>query len=226
MSKAKAKPRNAPPAEPEHPDEIIYVVDDDAAVRDSLELLMSSVGRRVETFASADAFLERFDAETSGVILLDVRMPGMGGIQLHQRLTELGVTLPVIILTAHADVPMAVRAMRAGVFDFIEKPCNEQVLLERVGKALESAAQKAAEFDQRREARQLVDALSPREREVMELVVAGYLNKQIAMKLSVSERTVEVHRSRVMTKTGADSLPDLVRTATLLGIGISETETD
>ena len=148
MSKAKARSRT--PQEPNAPlsDETIFVVDDDAAVRDSLELLMGSVGRRVETFASAADFLEQFDSESSGVILLDVRMPGMSGIQLHQTLMERRVTLPVIILTAHADVPMAVRAMRSGVFDFIEKPCNEQVLLERVGKALESAAEQVGRDQQ------------------------------------------------------------------------------
>lgn len=226
MSKAKARSRKPQESSEEVSDETIYVVDDDAAVRDSLELLMGSVGRRVETFASAADFLEHFDPESNGVILLDVRMPGMSGIQLHQTLTERRVTLPVIILTAHADVPMAVRAMRSGVFDFIEKPCNEQVLLERVGKALESAAEQAAEDDQRKAAEALLDGLSPREREVMELVVAGFLNKQVAMKLTVSERTVEVHRSRVMSKMQAESLPDLVRTATLLRIGVSEGDTD
>ena len=219
MSKAKARQRVSAPSGQAMSDEIIFVVDDDAAVRDSLECLIGSVGRRVETFASADAFLRHFDPSMKGVILLDVRMPGMSGMQLHQHLGQAGITLPVIILTAHADVPMAVRAMRAGVFDFIEKPCNEQVLLERIGKALETAAEHAAESEVVREARERLDALSPREREVMELVVAGHLNKQIAMMLGVSERTVEVHRSRVMSKMRAESLPDLVRSATLLGIG-------
>lgn len=206
--------RTAPADQP-----TICVVDDDAAVRESLVYLMDSVNRPVETFESAEQFLERFDPERHAVVLLDVRMPGMSGLQLQQKLVEMNVRVPVIILTAHADVPMAVRAMRAGAYDFIEKPCNEQVLLERLGRALGHAEQLHAEEERQREATARHQTLSPREAEVMALVVQGQLNKQIARQLDVSERTVEVHRSRVMLKMKADSLPDLVRMATLLKLG-------
>ena len=197
---------------------VVFVVDDDAAVRESMSFLLGSHAIEHRTLDSADSFLECADADSRGCILLDVRMPGMSGMQLQKALAGHGITMPVIILTGHSDVPMAVTAMKNGAFDLLEKPCNDQILLERIQAALAFDRSRVTDITLEREAQERCDSLTPREREVFELVVAGFLNKQIASMLGVSIKTIEVHRSRVMEKMQAASLPDLVRMATVLGI--------
>ena len=189
----------------------VFVVDDDEAVRRALSLLLDSVGLRSECYPSAVEFLESYDPEKSGCLLLDIRMPSMSGLDLQARLGELRSTLPIIFLTGHADVPLAVRAMQAGAFDFLEKPFNDQELLDRVHVALEQEAQGRQKLGELRAVRQRLDRLTPRESEVMKLIVEGHSNKIVADRLGISERTVEIHRGRGMKKLGVRSVPDLVR---------------
>lgn len=189
----------------------MFIVDDDSAMRESLAFLLGSIDLPVASFASAQTFLAQYREPRPGCLLTDVRMPGMSGLALLDELRARGWGLPVILMTAHADVPMAVRAMRAGAFDFIEKPFNDQDLLERIQSALDSdAARRATEHHQIELAARL-ERLSPREREVLELIVEGRLNKQIAGHLGLSIKTVELHRARVMEKMGANNLAELVR---------------
>lgn len=192
-------------------DALVYVVDDDPAVLDAIRLLLRSVGLPSQTFESAAAFLDAFDREQHGCLVLDVRMPTMSGIDLQEKLQEMGSTIPIVFVTAHGDIPMAVQAVKAGALDFIPKPFRDQDLLDRVQQAIaiDTRQRRAREGTLSLSAR--YDALSPREREVLELVVAGKANKVIAADLGISQRTVEIHRARVMQKMGADSLPDLVR---------------
>lgn len=196
---------------------MVFVIDDDQAVRDSLRWLLESVSLPVETFSSANEFLERYDPERPGCLLVDVRLPGISGLELHERLRQRGVEAPTIFMTGHGDVPMAVRAMKNGAVEFFEKPLADQSLLDSIWRALEldrrQRAQRAAVDLVRLRARRL----TAREVEVFRLVIKGLLNKQIALQLGVSSKTVEVHRARVMTKMEADSLADLVRMAALLG---------
>jgi two-component system, LuxR family, response regulator FixJ len=198
---------------------LVLVVDDDQAMRESMEFLLDSLGLQVRSFASAQEFLGRYQPPVSAAcLLLDVRMPGMNGLDLQTCLRERGIDLPVIIITAYADVPMAVRAMHQGAADFLEKPFNEQQLLVCIEKALA----RATEHLQTRERIQILEdrlaRLTPREREVLLLVVRGLLNKQIARELDLSMKTVEQHRARVMEKLEADSLAALVRMAIALGL--------
>jgi FixJ family two-component response regulator len=192
-------------------DPIVYVVDDDLAVLDSIRLLLRSVGLASRTFESAAAFLDAFDSNQHGCLVLDVRMPGMSGIDLQEKLHEMGATIPIVFVTAHGDIPMAVQAVKAGALDFIPKPFRDQDLLDRVQQALAADTQQRREREEKLSLWVRYDALSPREREVLALVVAGNPNKVIAADLGISQRTVEIHRARVMQKMGADSLPDLVR---------------
>lgn len=189
----------------------VFVVDDDQEVRDALRLLMESVGLVVETFASAPDFLERFDPNLPGCIVLDVRMPGMSGLDLQARLAAERLHPPIIIITGHGDVPMAVRAVQAGALDFIEKPFNHQALLDSVHRAIEQDSRQRGEASQLADIRSRYDKLTPREKEVLELVVAGRRNKVIAADLSVSQSTVEAHRAKVMEKMEAGTLSDLMR---------------
>lgn len=198
------------------PESIVYVVDDDPAVRDSLRWLLSSVDLKVETFASAAEFLAAYHADQLGCVLVDVRMPGMSGLELQEELTARETTLPVIIVTGHSDVQMAVRAMKAGAFDFIEKPFNDQALLDLVQKAIEENRATVRVRLEYERIRGRFDLLSPREKQVLELIVAGEPNKRIAYRLGLSEKTVEAHRAKVMEKTRAGSLADLIKMATLL----------
>lgn len=197
-------------------DKTIFVVDDDKAARDSLSWLISSVGLHVETFDSAQAFLDAYDTSRSGCLLVDVRMPGMSGLDLQKRLAENPHCLPVIVVTGHGDVQMAVRAMKDGAFDFIEKPYNDQVMIDLVQKAVQECERRRTEETGVQEVRILADALTPREREVMEMIVAGNTNKQIAYGLDISEKTVEAHRAKVMDKLQAASLADLMRKVMIL----------
>jgi FixJ family two-component response regulator len=195
----------------------VFVVDDDQEVRDALRLLMESVGLRVETFPSAQAFLEQFDPGLPGCLLLDVRMPGMSGLELQARLTAERIHPPVIIITGHGDVPMAVRAVQAGAVDFIEKPFNDQALLDSVHRAIEKDGAQRGEASRLADIEARYEKLTPREREVLEQVVAGKRNKVIAADLDVSQSTVEAHRAKVMEKMEADSLSDLMRMMLSLG---------
>ena len=196
----------------------VYVVDDDAAVRDSLALLLRSVSLPVETFESAPQFLECHDPGRGGCLLLDIRMPGMSGMELQQQLRQRGSELPIIFITGHGDVAMAVQAMRSGALDFIEKPFRDQALIDRIHEAL------TLDNERRRAQKELTDLrarfarLTPREHEVMLRIAQGQANKLIASELGLSERTIELHRARVMHKTGARSLAELVSMTARLGL--------
>jgi two-component system, LuxR family, response regulator FixJ len=189
----------------------IFVVDDDAAVRDALKLLLRSVGQAVETFGSAQEFLDAYGEDRPGCLVLDIRMPGMSGLELQQKLNEKHSILPIIFITGHGDVPMAVEAMQAGAVDFIQKPFRDQDLIDRINQALEKDSSNRAALGERNDIRRRLETLTPREREVLDLVVHGKANKVIAGDLKLSQRTVEIHRARVMEKMQASSLAHLVR---------------
>jgi len=191
-------------------DPIVNVVDDDASVRKSLTMLLKSVGLKAKTYASAQEFLDTFERGVPGCLVLDVRMPGMSGVELQQKLLSMNVHLPIIFITAHGDVPMAVETMKAGAIDFIQKPFRDQDLIDRIQTALAEDERLRKLSANRAEIEERQETLTPREREVMDLVVGGAPNKAIAAELGLSERTVEIHRSRVMTKMGAESLAHLV----------------
>lgn len=189
----------------------VFVVDDDAGVRDSLRFLLKSVGLATKTLGSAAEFLESYDVSQSGCLVLDVRMPAMSGLELQQRLNVRGAMIPVIFITGHGDIPMAVEAMQHGAFDFLQKPFRDQDLIDRLQKALAQDAKNRLELKQRDQVRSRFDTLTPREHEVLALMVRGLPNKIMAAELGVSQRTVEIHRARVMEKTAAGSLAQLVR---------------
>ncbi len=189
----------------------VYVVDDDDAMRESLTWLIESVGLNVETYASADEFLESYYPGRPGCVLLDVRMPGMSGLELQGHLQKQQVTVPVIMITGHGDVPMAVRAMKSGAIDFIEKPFNDEQLLESIRNALAIDDTRRDEQSFKAEVASRLAQLTPRESEVMDMVTAGKSNKEIANSLGVSAKTVEAHRAKVMEKMEAGSLAELVR---------------
>ena len=189
----------------------IFVVDDDSAVRDALKLLLRSVGQSVETFGSGQEFLEAYSEDRPGCLVLDIRMPGMSGLELQQKLNERHSILPIIFITGHGDVPMAVEAMQAGAVDFIQKPFRDQDLIDRINQALEKDGNNRAALGERNDIRHRLETLTPREREVLDLVVRGKANKVIAGDLKLSQRTVEIHRARVMEKMQASSLAHLVR---------------
>jgi two-component system, LuxR family, response regulator FixJ len=189
----------------------IFVVDDDLAVRDSLKLLLRSVGQAVETYGSAQEFLDAYSEDRAGCLVLDIRMPGMSGLELQQKLNEKHSILPIIFITGHGDVPMAVEAMQAGAVDFIQKPFRDQDLIDRINQALEKDNSNRAALGERNDIRKRLETLTPREREVLDLVVHGKANKVIAGDLKLSQRTVEIHRARVMEKMQASSLAHLVR---------------
>jgi two-component system, LuxR family, response regulator FixJ len=189
----------------------IFVVDDDTAVRDALKLLLRSVGQAVETFGSAQEFLDAYGEDRPGCLVLDIRMPGMSGLELQQKLNEKHSILPIIFITGHGDVPMAVEAMQAGAVDFIQKPFRDQDLIDRINQALEKDGSNRAALGERNDIRRRLETLTPREREVLDLVVHGKANKVIAGDLKLSQRTVEIHRARVMEKMQASSLAHLVR---------------
>ncbi len=197
----------------------VFLIDDDQAVRDAVGLLLRATGLRVESFASAADFLKSDGVRRPGCLLLDVRMPGISGLDLQKQLQEQGHRVPIIFMTGHGDVPMATRAMKAGAFDFIEKPFQGQTLLERVREALKRDARERRRQAQRSEAAARLARLSPREREVLERVAVGQYNKGIAAQLGLSLSTVEIHRKRVMEKLRADSLSDLIRSLALLDDG-------
>jgi two-component system response regulator FixJ len=190
---------------------MVFIVDDDEAVRDSLGLLLKAVGLASRSYESAEAFLEDFDEGEYGCLVLDIRMPGMGGLALQSVLRERRVNLPIVFITAHADVPMAVEAVRRGAVDFIQKPFDDEALVGKVAGAMAASARQHEEELERNEIRHRVSSLTAREHQVMTQVVQGKANKVIASDLGVSQRTVEIHRSRVMEKMQAGSLAQLVR---------------
>ena len=201
-----------PPPEP-----TVFVVDDDRAMRESLSWLLDSVGLRVRSYATAADFLAEHDPAQPGCLVLDVRMPGMSGLDLQAELARRGVELPTIVITGHAEVSMAVRAVKAGAIDFIEKPFSDQLLLDRVRQALEIDLEVREVRRRREDALRRLATLTAREREVLNLVVAGKQNKEIASELGVSPKTVEVHRAHVMSKMCVDSLAELIRITLLAG---------
>jgi FixJ family two-component response regulator len=189
----------------------VFVVDDDRAVRDSLALLVQSVGLEVETFAGAREFLDAYRPDRPGCLITDIRMPGMSGLDLQERLTEDGYHIPVIVLTGFGDVPAAVRALKGGAVDFVEKPFNPQALLDLVQQAIARDTELREQAAREADVAERVALLTPREQEVMALVVAGKANKVVAIDLAISERTVELHRGRIMKKMQARSLAELMR---------------
>lgn len=190
---------------------VVFIVDDDDAVRTSLRFLLKSVGHGVTALASAQEFLARYDPDQPGCLVLDVRMPSMSGLELQQQLNLRGAVIPVIFITGHADVPMAVEAMQQGAFDFLQKPFRDQDLIDRIQRALARDRTSRSVLKERGLIRERYESLTPREREVLALVTRGKPNKVMAAELGVSQRTVEIHRARVMEKTGASSLAQLVR---------------
>ena len=200
---------------------LVYLVDDDDAVRDSLGLLFRSIGLESELYASALDFLEHFDPRRHACLVADIRMPGLSGLELQGRLNDQGAEIPVIFITGHGDVPMAVGAMKAGAADFIQKPFRDQDLIDRIHKALEQDKSRRASRAEEDVIRERLSLLTPRETEVMQRVVRGQANKVIAMDLGVSQRTVELHRARVMRKLKMRSLAELVHAVDRIGAASS-----
>ena len=204
-----------------HSPATVFVVDDDPAVLKSLARLLRSARLEVATFNSPREFLERYDPRASGCLVLDVAMPGLNGLELQEALAAKGSTLPIIFLTGHGDIPMSVQAMKRGAVDFLTKPVNDDDLLKAVGVAIEKDRSQRQARAEVAEIQQRLDTLTLREREVLEQVIAGQMNKNIADALGIGEHTVKVHRARVMQKMGVVSLADLVRAAERLGLGKS-----
>ena len=201
-------------------DATVFVVDDDAPMRESLKNLIRSVGLRAELFASAQEFLRSKRPDVPSCLVLDVRMPGLSGLDLQRRTTEVGMEIPIVFITGHGDIPMSVRAMKAGAVEFLTKPYRDQDLLDAIQEALERDRKAREQRAAMEELRSRFASLTPREREVMARVVAGLLNKQIGAELGTSETTVKIHRHQVMEKMGAGSLPELVRMADRLAIPV------
>jgi FixJ family two-component response regulator len=189
----------------------VFIVDDDEAVRDSLGLLLRSVGYRARCYAGAKDFLKAFDPRDYGCLVLDIRMPGMTGLELQKHLAEIGCNIPIVFITGHGDIPMAVEAVRLGAVDFLQKPFEDQELVDRINDAMKQAAEQREGELERLEILDRIDSLTAREKQVMGQVVLGKANKVIAGDLGVSQRTVEIHRARVMEKMQANSLAHLVR---------------
>lgn len=200
----------------------VYIVDDDQSVRNALARLISAAGYPVETFSSASTFLQSEAARSRGCLLLDVRMPGLDGLELQQRLTSSGAPMPVVFMTGFGDVPTTVKAMKAGAVDFLPKPVSDEALLAAVGSALEAETRMRNERIEQDRLKRQYDSLTPRERQVFRLVVAGRLNKQIALELGISEKTVKVHRARVMEKMRVRRVAQLVAVASRMGMTESE----
>jgi RNA polymerase sigma factor (sigma-70 family) len=197
----------------------VYLVDDDAAVRHALGTFLSSAGYSTMSFDSAEAFLESVDATASGILVLDQRMTGMTGVELQQVLAGHGIDLPVIFITGHGNVAISVMAMKAGATDFIEKPFSNEALLSSIQGAFRKLEAQQKEHDRKYAINRRYETLTPREKEILVYIVEGTSNKDLAERLQISNRTIEVHRSRIMHKMQADNLPDLVRMAVICDIG-------
>ncbi|MDE2208512.1 MAG: response regulator transcription factor [Betaproteobacteria bacterium] len=198
--------------------QVVHVVDDDNAVRDSLSLLLGLRGYATRTFASGDAFLAEIDASASGCVLLDLRMPGVEGLAVQSALATRGIGMPIIVLTAHGDAASARAALKAGAFEFLEKPVDDALLGKTIEAALARDAQERALAGRREVLRRQLERLTPREREVLDRVVRGQHNREIALEFGISPRTVEVHKARIMDKLQVERMPELIRIAIELGL--------
>lgn len=196
----------------------VFVVDDDASMRRALSYLLESAGYRAETYSSAENFLAREHYDGVGCIILDVRMPGLSGMGLQEKLIRSDYAMPIIFLTGHGELDMGIQAMKKGAVDFLTKPCDDEQLLRAVHGAIEKARQAREGFEEAREIRRRIGLLTPRENEILRCVITGMLNKQIAAKLAIAEVTVKIHRGRIMEKLCAASVADLVRLAEKAGI--------
>ena len=196
-----------------HLSSTVFIVDDDEAVRDSLRWLLEANGYRVRAYSSAETFLDEYDASQVGVLIADVRMPGMSGLELQEQLIARNAPLPIVFITGHGDVPMAVTTMKKGAIDFLEKPFNEADLREIVARMLEQAVQRVSKFQAQKDHEAMLARLTAREQQVLERIVAGRLNKQIADDLGISIKTVEAHRANIMEKLEVTTVADLMKVA-------------
>lgn len=203
---------------------VVFIVDDDSSVRRSLERLMRSVGLAAKSFVSAQEFLQSGHGEETGCLVLDMRMPEVSGLELQEKMTKAGILLPIIFISGHSTVPMSVRAMKAGALDFLQKPFDEQDLLEAIYRAVDRSRQGQAKREELKELEARVRSLTPKEHEVFAWVITGMPNKNIADRLATAEKTVKVHRASIMKKMGAQSVADLVRMAEKAGIRPSPTK--
>ena len=203
------------------PAPIVFVVDDDPSVRRAIKRLVESVGLRVELFGSATEFMASDRPDVASCLITDIRLPGISGLDFHRELVKANHEIPTIFITAHGDIPMTVRAMKAGAVEFLTKPFRDQDLLDAIQVALERACARRQRQAETAILRERLESLTPREREVLPLVVSGLLNKQVAAEIGTTEATVKVHRSQLMKKMGADSLPELVRMSQKIGIPVS-----
>ncbi len=204
--------------EPREPEAVVAIVDDDPSVRRSLQRLIRSAGWKAEPFASAQEFLARPRTDAPSCLLLDLQMPGLSGLDLQKQLAEVGLEIPIVFLTGHGNIPASVQAMKAGAVEFLTKPIDEQDLFRAIQEAIERDRRTREERAEMRELRDRYESLTPREHEVMQQVISGLLNKQIAAELNITEDTVKFHRGHIMSKMSANSLADLVRMAENLGI--------
>jgi FixJ family two-component response regulator len=204
------------------PNPTIFIIDDDSSMRRALSYLLQSAGYKVETYSSAEKFLQRDPYDGVGCILLDVRMPGLSGMDLQEKLMRPDYMMPIIFLTGHGELSMGVHAMKKGAVDFLTKPCDDEQLLAAVNRAVEKDMQARGSYKQKQEIRRRIELLTPRENEILRYVITGLLNKQIAATLGIAEPTVKIHRGRIMEKLRAESVADLVRMAGKAGIEPSE----
>ena len=205
------------------PTQLVFVIDDDASMREAISRLLHAIGLTVRTFGSAREFLQHRLPDIPSCLVLDVRLPGLSGLDLQREMVERGIHVPVIFVTGHGDIPMSVQAMKAGAVEFLTKPFRDQDLLDAVRSGIQRDRKGRKERAEVAKLREDLGQLTSREREVMSLVVAGFLNKQIALRLGASEKTIKIHRGRVMQKMRADSVADLVKMSQKLGIEINQT---